>query len=70
MKTPQVAAMPGMAPLGFMRPAARDQAALAQRKANAPLLAPKPQAACDVGLFGDEAAQIDLIEMLIDPVAD
>lgn len=37
---------------------------LAQRKASAPMLAPVPQKPCDVGLFGDSAAQIDLLDLL------
>ena len=64
MKTPQVPAMPGMSPLGFMKPLSEDQAALARRKALAPMLAPKPQAACDHGLFSDSAAQTDLLDMV------
>lgn len=55
-------------PLGLTNPLARDQAALAQRKANAPLKPRKEQKPCDVGLFSDEANQIDLIEMLMEPV--
>lgn len=62
MKTPQVPAMPGMSPLGFMRPVSQDQAALAQRKANAPLKPKVAQVACDVGLFGDDMLQSDLID--------
>lgn len=65
MKTPQIAAMPGFAPLGFSDPRKlqEDQAALARRKAAAPLLAAKPQEACDIGLFSDEPAQIDLVDI-------
>jgi hypothetical protein len=63
MKTPQVPALPGMSPLGFLNPLSQDQAALAQRKANAPLLASKPQQAADFGLFGDSAGQVDLVDM-------
>jgi len=83
MKTPQIPAMPGMTPLGILpsdkprgpdfrllNPLHVDQATLAQRKANAPLLAPKPQKPLDIGLFSDEANQLDLIEMLVDPVED
>jgi hypothetical protein len=51
-------------------PLARDQAALAQRKANSPLMAAKPQIPCDHGLFSDEANQLDLIEMLMEPTDD
>lgn len=40
---------------------------LAKRKAAAPITPRKPQLPCDVGLFSDEASQIDLIEMLQDP---
>lgn len=39
-----------------------------QAKANAALKPAKPQQPCNHGLFSDEAAQIDLIEMLQDPV--
>jgi hypothetical protein len=42
---------------------ARDQAEIARRKAAAPLLASKPQQAADFGLFGDSAAQTDLVDM-------
>ena len=63
MKTPQVPAMPGMTPLGLLNPLSQDQAALARRKAAAPLLASKPQQAADFGLFGDSAAQTDLVDM-------
>jgi len=42
------------------------QADLAQRRANAPLRPAKPQKACDVGLFSDEANQLDLVEMFQD----
>lgn len=38
-------------------------ATLAQRRAAAPLKPRKPQEACDIGLFGDSAAQIDLIDL-------
>src|SRR5690242_18274331 len=40
---------------------------LARLKAAAPMRPTKPQMPCDVGLFSDEADQIDLIEMLMDP---
>jgi len=39
---------------------------LAKLKAAAPLRPAKPQAPCDVGLFSDDAAQMDLIEMFMD----
>ena len=63
MKTPQVPAMPGMTPLG-LRPMSQDVAELARRKASAPLKPAKAQAPCDHGLFGDSAAQIDLMDLL------
>lgn len=34
-----------------------------QRKAEARLLAPKPQKACDVGLFSGDRDQFDLVDM-------
>jgi hypothetical protein len=76
-KTPQIPAMPGMTPLGFA-PArtgdhsiglgvanrlSDDQAELARRKAAAPLRPRKEQIACDHGLFGDDARQIDLVDL-------
>lgn len=45
-------------------------ARLAMRQAAAPLKPKEPQKPMDIGLFSDEANQIDLIEMLIDPVED
>jgi hypothetical protein len=41
-------------------------AALTRLKAAAPLRPAKPQKPCDVGLFSDDADQIDLIEMFMD----
>ena len=64
MKTPQVPAMPGMAPLGFMRPKSVDQVALAKLKAAAPIKPTKPQEPLDFGLFSDDSLQTDLIESL------
>ena len=40
-----------------------DQATLAQRKANSPLMAAKPQIPCNHGLFSDERDQLDLTDM-------
>lgn len=37
---------------------------LARRKAAAPLRPAVPQKSCDVGLFGDEAGQLDIIDRL------
>lgn len=38
---------------------------LAKLKAQAPMRPAKPQKPCDVGLFSDDADQIDLIEMFM-----
>ena len=54
---------PSNAELGVTNPINRDMATLAQRKANSPLMAPKPQIPCDHGLFSDERDQIDLADM-------
>jgi len=35
----------------------------AQRRADARLLAPKPQQPCDVGLFSDDRDQLDLVDL-------
>lgn len=43
-------------------------AGLVRRQAAEPLRPSKPQKPCDHGLFSDEAAQLDLVEMLQDPV--
>lgn len=47
--------------------AGHDLAGLARKRASEPLKASKPQLPCDVGLFGDEHLQLDLVEMLQDP---
>jgi hypothetical protein len=49
---------------------AADVRGLLRLKANAPLKGRKPQQACDVGLFSDEADQLDLVEMFQDPAED
>lgn len=41
----------------------RDPAGLAKMLAKAPLRPRKPQNPCDVGLFGDAALQLDLVDM-------
>lgn len=46
---------------------ATDAKAVAEREWHAPLKPPKSQKPCDVGLFSDDAAQLDLVEMLQDP---
>jgi len=43
------------------------RAGLLQQKADAPLRPSKPQLPADVGLFGDDHLQLDLVEMLQDP---
>jgi hypothetical protein len=40
-----------------------DRASLARRLAGAPLRPVVPQAPCDAGLFGDAAAQSDLVDL-------
>lgn len=47
-----------------------DIAGLLRQKVAAPIKPRKPQQPCDVGLFSDEADQLDLVEMLQDPVED
>jgi hypothetical protein len=42
---------------------AADQKTIAERKWSAPVKAPKPQKPCDIGLFSDDANQLDLCEM-------
>ena len=42
--------------------------AIVQRKANSRLIPSKEQKPCDIGLFSDDSAQIDLVEMLMEPV--
>jgi DNA repair protein RadC len=57
MKTPQVPAMPRITPLG-LPPRATDEKTVAERKWQAPTMAPKPQQPCDIGLFSDEKDQL------------
>ena len=49
---------------------ATDQKTVAERKWQTPKLAPKPQKAMDIGLFSDDANQLDLVEMFQDPTND
>jgi hypothetical protein len=60
VKTPQAAPLSGMTPMGFKS----DVKGALQRKANAPLCATTAQRPCDVGLFSDDASQLDLIDMV------
>jgi hypothetical protein len=53
---PQQTELPGIAP---------DIGGTLARKVTAPLKPTKPQEPCDVGLFGDNAAQLDLVEMAL-----
>jgi hypothetical protein len=48
----------------FKSETAPDPAGLAKQRAREPLRPNKPQAACDVGLFSDDARQIDLEDLL------
>jgi hypothetical protein len=45
---------------------ASNPAGLARKLAAAPLKPRKPQAPCDVGLFSDEADQLDLVSLFRD----
>jgi hypothetical protein len=54
---------PDSGSLGLANPLARDQATLAQRKANAPMRPGKPQTRDAGPLFGDGAGQSDLIDL-------
>ncbi len=49
---------------------ATDQRTVAERKWQRPMLAPKNQLPCDIGLFSDEHLQLDLVEMLMEPAND
>ena len=44
-----------------------DAKVIAERKWAAPKLAVKPQQPCDIGLFSDDANQLDICEMFMDP---
>lgn len=55
--------LPGQLDLPQTDPRPADQA---RRHAAAPLRPSVPQKPCDMGLFSDEATQIDLVEMLQD----
>jgi hypothetical protein len=47
-----------------------DVGGMLQRKADARLQPRKPQVGCDIGLFSDDAAQLDLIEMFQQPTTE
>jgi hypothetical protein len=50
-----------------LNPRAADEKTVAERKWRTGLKPRKPQEPCDVGLFSDEAAQLDLVEMFQEP---
>jgi hypothetical protein len=50
--------LPGTAP---------DLAGALQKAADAPIRPSVAQVACDIGLFSDDASQLDLLEMFQDP---
>ena len=47
-----------------------DIGGLLRLKVRAPMRPGKPQAVCDIGLFSDDADQLDLVEMFQDPAED
>ncbi len=49
---------------------ATDQKTVAERKWRAGLKPAKPQEPCDIGLFSDDADQLDLVEMFQQSVED
>ena len=49
---------------GVMTDTGPDYAGLARKRASDPLMARKPQLHCDVGLFSDDADQLDLVDWL------
>jgi hypothetical protein len=52
----QIAPLNGVTPLGFRA----DVKGMLDRRANAPLKSKQDQKPCDVGLFSDDAVQMDL----------
>lgn len=53
-------------PLSHFQGTGPDIKGVLRLKAAAPIMAPKPQKPCDIGLFSDEADQLDLVEMFMD----
>jgi hypothetical protein len=51
----------------FFPGTAPDLAGALQRAADAPIRPSVAQVACDIGLFSDDASQLDLLEMFQDP---
>ena len=49
---------------------ASDQRTLAEHRRQSPSRAAKPRRPCDIGLFSDDADQLDLVEMFQQPVED
>ena len=60
MKTPQIAPLPGMAPLGVFSPRNADEKIIAERTWRAPMKPKAEQKACDLGLFSDDSKQREL----------
>ena len=50
-----------------LNPRATDERTIAERKWRAPLRASANQLPADVGLFSDDADQLDLCEMFMEP---
>lgn len=51
----------------MLRPLTEDQRVTMERKWRAGIMPKRPQKTCDIGLFSDDANQLDLIEMFQDP---
>jgi hypothetical protein len=60
MRTPQLAPIAGMSPLGLTNPRNVDEKTVAERKWTAPLKPKAEQTACDLGLFSDDSKQTEL----------
>lgn len=53
-----------------LAPRAKDARALAERQWSTTARPRKAQLPCDVGLFSDDAAQLDMVEMFAEPTND
>ncbi len=69
-KLPSTAFMRAILNDMFVHPLATDQKTVAERKWRAGRKPAKPQLPADHGLFSDDAAQLDLCEMFMDPTND
>lgn len=67
MRTPQAPAMAGMTALG-LKPRSVDEKTVAERKWRAGLRPSKPQLPADVGLFSDDADQLEMTVEMFMPV--